>query len=433
LYVSSGPLVGCEVQISARLPSGHVQLSSGAILGAWWLEEEVTQLGQLPLSPTAPIMPPFGPSRFKSVMEAVLRVESLPAMPGPPLGFLSGAWCGNAIVLSKERLEHPTAPEDRAQPLFWVLGEDSSEGRGDDGSICGAGFTTWPAAHIMLATRGRVWHTISGSYTQSEGRVQLALEWEALPGSRFRADGLGHGQGEASVQQTKLSGCVFWDSRHGQLRMAGLWTDADGVQGAFMLGRQLFDAAMCGKWTGLLRGCKSHCILTVQPHFQPSAFGVVYCSESTAHNRRSKLLRGSVSGTRLCLHMIELASGFLESQSNDDHCILTEVESTSGGCRLRLGTEGGLDMHMQFSYMPLRLSDLLGFFEHSAGGTVEVCESERSQLVISHPKIQGWQTVLASDACQGGTARLFGHLGLMLQDSGDIEWSNGTIWQRRQA
>ena len=163
-----------------------------------------------------------GPQLFQrnnqNVLGAAVRVQSLPPTPGPPQGFLSGLWHGDAVLISKERLEHPTASEDRAQPLCWVLGEDK-----DQGELCGAGYSSWPAAHVMSGLRGRVWHTVRCKYIQADGSFEIVLQWEAVPGSRFLADGLGPGQGElgpgkAECQRTQLIGRVWWDDRQSEIR-----------------------------------------------------------------------------------------------------------------------------------------------------------------------------------------------------------------------
>jgi len=413
LYVAAGPPAGRAARIAACLPSGHISLDYGPVLGSWWLEA-TPHPAAFPVSSTASKRP----SRFRRVMEATMRVEAMRAMPGPPQSFLSGVWEGDAVLISQDRSEHPTAPAERAQHLRWVLGG----GRGN-GEICGAGFTTWPAAHVMLDTRGRVWHTLRGEYKPEEGHIELIAEWEAVPGSRHLPDGLGPGQGEAVHQRTRLTGRVWWDDRCSELCFGGTWLDCKGVQGAFLLvhqdpvGRKL---SRSGSWTGNADLRPHHWVLAVEPDMVPGAFGAVTDEDASEHSNGLSLLRGIVKN-----------AGVLLCKSNLDGTSTSEVELEDHGSTLR-ATRADLEMHFCQHYTQMQLSDLLGVFRNAAGGAIEITQAaQEGPLAIKHPALKQVEHVRAETVCVDGAARLFKQLGRWVPESGGrIEWSSGSVWTR---
>ena len=86
---------------------------------------------------------------------------------------ISGLWTGWADCSGATQYAHPgtnrgiTTP-DRKQPLTLVLAHEGE-------SVCGAGFTQWPAAWVT-GTEDRVYFTLHGSCTN--GSISIEMCWE---------------------------------------------------------------------------------------------------------------------------------------------------------------------------------------------------------------------------------------------------------------
>lgn len=429
VYITEGPFQGRECHVVDTESDEGIHLDCGLELASWWLYAE-PHPARFPLQ-----MAPVVAERALAFQRVVKSVQSALYLPseaaGPPLAFLPGLWQGEA-VLSGKRLYHPTASEDRAQHLCLVMGS------GDDGGVLGAGYTSWPAAHVMLGIRGRVWFTLRGSYHKAGADLSLTLEWEMKPGSRsFPAVGasLGPEQGECRRYRTQLNGRIQWDGRAGELRYAGTWQDEEGVGGAFALLRQSSDtdrSLRAGTWIGQRHGQEESWVFAVAPGI-PVAFGAVLCAPSSESNDGLALLRGSFlrnrgpDGERFCLLERSL------DERAETHLPVGLTNRAESVCL----EAANLSVMLSERYHPMVVADLPGTYQHSAGGMVEV-RVVRSEamgadvLEIQNPRLQAAVCVDATSACIGGCARVHGQLGRLLREGSGIEWSNGSIWTRYQ-
>ncbi|CAJ1336554.1 unnamed protein product, partial [Effrenium voratum] len=239
MYITSGPSQGRALQVRGTR-EGHLELDGGLLLGAWWPDTPAHRC-PAPLSLTA--VPRN--TRQRRVLEAARLAEAPVSVPST---FLAGRWRGDAVLISG-RKDHPTAPPERAQDLCWVLGGDKE--------LRGAGFTTWPAAHVLLGVGGRVFHTIRGTY--EDGALQLDLHWETSVASRCPGEKLSPEQGGSAPAHVQVSGRVWWDDRRGALLLAGLWQE-EGASGALLLTRETSDA---GLWEGDVDGNAAQWVLSL--------------------------------------------------------------------------------------------------------------------------------------------------------------------------
>ncbi|CAJ1404755.1 unnamed protein product [Effrenium voratum] len=240
MYITSGPSQGRALQVRGTR-EGHLELDGGLLLGAWWPDTPAHRC-PAPLSLTA--VPRN--TRQRRVLEAARLAEAPVSVPST---FLAGRWRGDAVLISG-RKDHPTAPPERAQDLCWVLGGDKE--------LRGAGFTTWPAAHVLLGVGGRVFHTIRGTY--EDGALQLDLHWETSVASRCPGEKLSPEQGGSAPAHVQVSGRVWWDDRRGALLLAGLWQE-EGASGALLLTREPTSDA--GLWEGDVDGNAAQWVLSL--------------------------------------------------------------------------------------------------------------------------------------------------------------------------
>eukprot|EP00927_Polykrikos_kofoidii_P049652 TRINITY_DN43689_c0_g1_i1.p1 TRINITY_DN43689_c0_g1~~TRINITY_DN43689_c0_g1_i1.p1 ORF type:complete len:734 (-),score=77.81 TRINITY_DN43689_c0_g1_i1:370-2535(-) len=409
VWITAGPYKGVSSRIMSRSPSGSIELSRRLTLAGWWCEAD-PHASTFPLSPE----PVAAPNRFKRVVEAAVQATSFPASVGPPGTFLEGVWQGDAILTSRGRSEHPTASPERCQDFQLVLGQGSWRGS----NLIGAGFTTWPAAHVLLGTRGRVWYRAKGTYSAENSSAEFNLEWESLPGSRILADGLGPGQGDAKPEVTRLSARVMW--KNTELQLAGMWTDETGVEGAFLLVRR-DDVPLSGIWAAAGSPAERF-VLAVQPGCPIGAFGAVADSGSTMaeHDHATVSLRGFVDAGA-AVHLEAVVDGCCVSRFafdlDEKHAVLL----------------GSPELRLQRHFIYVTVENVLGTYDYSQGGTIEILDGGEGHLIIIHPRMAEPARVLGSEIVVDGTVRLFGHLGRVTCDElRCIQWSNGSVWERKR-
>eukprot|EP00746_Dinoflagellata_sp_MGD_P067683 gnl/MRDRNA2_/MRDRNA2_27941_c0_seq1.p1 gnl/MRDRNA2_/MRDRNA2_27941_c0~~gnl/MRDRNA2_/MRDRNA2_27941_c0_seq1.p1 ORF type:complete len:785 (+),score=152.94 gnl/MRDRNA2_/MRDRNA2_27941_c0_seq1:287-2356(+) len=297
VYITAGPKQGVICKVLGTDPSGSTNLAGGVRLGCWW--ERAALMGSIHRFPVA-LGPVPRPHQWENVMDAV---EAVTAETAVPATSLDGMWVGHAVLIDKEgeRSKHPTARPDRAQALRWILGSCGN------GKVFGAGYTTWPAAHVMNSNFGRVWKTLEGKYSPDEkGKVQLTATWERVPGSRIESDGLGKAQGAAVHTHLQFNGHVYIKS--GELCIAGKWYDEtpEGtiVCGALALTKVIDERMQVGMWRGTVSGQTERWVLGIQQGLQaPTVFGATL----TPHG--PKLLRGVTSEGSIEVHEHEVYKG----------------------------------------------------------------------------------------------------------------------------
>eukprot|EP00913_Durusdinium_trenchii_P029008 g27199.t1 len=235
VYLAAGPSAGRALRW--RRKGSMLELDGGHLMGAWWLSCQAHPC-PFPLANTM-----SRPMRARRVIDAARLVEA-PFLTGPPAAFLSGRWRGDALRLAG-REAHPSAEAERAQDLCWVLVVQGEE-------LAGVGFTTWPAAHVLCGAAGRTWHRLVGRVAEG-GTFQLELTWEDVVASRRPSEPLSEQQRCGGRLCCQINGRVWWDDRHGQFLLAGLWQDEEGVSGALLMSQE--PNACAGRWDSRCDEC----------------------------------------------------------------------------------------------------------------------------------------------------------------------------------
>ncbi|CAE7203692.1 Sirt7, partial [Symbiodinium sp. CCMP2456] len=413
LYLTAGPSEGRAVRV-ARLQDGHVELDCGLRLGSWWLSA-APHSARFPLSGTARVRP----ARCRRAVEAARLIE-LPvrANTSPPATFLTGVWCGDAVLLDSRRSEHPTAQPDRAQDLRWVLSAVSV-----GGEIMGAGFTTWPAANVLDSSGGKVWFTIRGNYCAEGGTIQLTITWEAGSGSQPSSE-----MSETPGPQNQIHGRVWFDDRRGSLVLAGQWQDQQGDSGAILMTQaqdscRLFPKASASFWEGTVDGHQQSWVLAMDADGCPSAFGAARLGPDGNPSQGLRLLRGIVQSTEEDAMIVVLREGVGPGSGQRE----LRVVKTDNSFSMMSAGEGGVHLQHAATYVPTdAAAELSGSYSHSRGGIVHVTV-EADEVVLQNSQAKSSQKSPAGTACQNGQIRLHKQLGRRAA-CGRIDWSNGSVW-----
>ncbi|CAK9104356.1 NAD-dependent protein deacetylase Sirt7 (Regulatory protein SIR2 homolog 7) (SIR2-like protein 7) [Durusdinium trenchii] len=285
VYLAAGPSAGRALRW--RRKGSMLELDGGHLMGAWWLSCQAHPC-PFPLANTM-----SRPMRARRVIDAARLVEA-PFLTGPPAAFLSGRWRGDALRLAG-REAHPSAEAERAQDLCWVLVVQGEE-------LAGVGFTTWPAAHVLCGAAGRTWHRLVGRVAEG-GTFQLELTWEDVVASRRPSEPLSEQQRCGGRLCCQINGRVWWDDRHGQFLLAGLWQDEEGVSGALLMSQE--PNACAGRW----EGSSKRYVLAVDPAQKPEAFGMVL-----GNSADGQLIRGFCEDGKVILQQND-ADGSVQRQT----------------------------------------------------------------------------------------------------------------------
>merc|ERR1712224_547807 len=132
-----------------------------------------------------------------------------------------------------------------------------------------------------------------------------------------------------------------------------------------------------------------------------SVFGAMIRDSFSSSSNGLVLLRGVVDSTKGWLQEIDLTQGLPDSPESNTACCNYEVLIENSG-RTLCASAGQLRLNLHQRYAPLRRENLLGLYDHSAGGIVDISEDAHERFVISNPKLKGVEAASASSVCRDG-------------------------------